>query len=315
MRFEFGKNWQRFVRRNFTRERCDIAKQRLLKFAGHDSLRGLDFLDIGCGSGLHSLAAHEAGAHRVFSFDYDPHSVAASEILRQRASNPPNWHIERGDVLNRHYIAELGKWSLVYCWGVLHHTGDVWQAVRNAESTVAAGGMFYLALYSSDVVSPEVQNFWLAKKQEYNKSGRLKRAHMMWWYIWTHQMQREWRRLPEFARRAAAYKVNRGMNIFSDIRDWLGGWPMEYVADQEVVDLLEQECGFELVNVSTGEACTEFLFRRTGGPARRTIVTEMAAANKRAATERAAARAHDVARCGSGAATALSPGPGLSAGE
>jgi SAM-dependent methyltransferase len=296
MRFEFGKNWQRFVRRYVTRERCDIAKQRLLKFTGRDSLRGVDFLDIGCGSGLHSLAAYEAGADRVFSFDYDPHSVAATSVLRQSAGNPSNWHLERGDVLHKHYIAELGKWNFVYCWGVLHHTGDVWQAIHNAQSIVAAGGMFYVALYSSDVVSPEAQNFWLEKKHDYNKSGRLKRAYMMWWYIWTYQMQSQWRRFPEFARRAAAYKVNRGMNIFSDIRDWLGGWPMQYVADQKVVDLLEQQCGFELVNVSTGEACTEFLFRRTGAPTRPTSVTEMVAAKKQAAsTERAAEPAHDVA--------------------
>jgi 2-polyprenyl-6-hydroxyphenyl methylase/3-demethylubiquinone-9 3-methyltransferase len=283
MRFEFGKNWQRFVRRNFTRERCAIAKQRLLEFAGRDSLRGVNFLDIGCGSGLHSLAAYEAGAARVFSFDYDLNSVRAGNILRRRIGDPSIWHIERGDVLDNDYMAKLGKWEFVYCWGVLHHTGNVWQAIRNAVSTVAAGGTLYLALYSAELVEPEIQNFWLRKKQEYNTSGRLKRSYMMWWYVWTYQLQRELRRLPEFIRRAATYKVNRGMNIFADIRDWLGGWPMEYVADQAVVDLVEQQHGFELVNVSTGEACTEFLFHRTGTPARRTIVTELAAAKKKAA--------------------------------
>jgi SAM-dependent methyltransferase len=289
MRFEFGKNWQRFVRRNFTRERCAFAKARLLEFAGRDSLRGVDFLDIGCGSGLHSLAAYEAGAARVFSFDYDPNSVAAGNILRRHAGNPPNWHIERGDVLDTNYIAKFGKWKFVYSWGVLHHTGDVRQAIRNAQSTVATDGILYLALYSADVVALEAQNFWLEKKKEYNAAGRLKRAGMVWWYIWNYQLQSELRRLPEFVRRAAKYKVNRGMNIFSDIRDWLGGWPMEYMPDQEVVDLLEQEHGFELVNVAVGEACTEFLFGRTGTPAARTIVTELAAAKRKApALEQAA---------------------------
>jgi SAM-dependent methyltransferase len=255
----------------------------LLEFARCDSLHGVDFLDIGCGSGLHSLAAYEAGAARVFSFDYDPNSVTAGSILRRRVGNPGNWHIERGDVLDNDYIAKLGKWKFVYSWGVLHHTGNVRQAIRNAQSTVAAGGILYLALYSADMVALETQNFWLAKKQEYNASGQLKRAYMLWWYIWTYQLQSEPRRLLEFVRRAATYKVNRGMNIFSDIRDWLGGWPMEYAPDQEVVDLLEQEYGFELVNVATGEACTEFLFRRTGTPAARTIVAELAAAKKTAA--------------------------------
>jgi hypothetical protein len=77
------------------------------------------------------------------------------------------------------------------------------------------------------------------------------------------------------------------MNVFADIRDWLGGWPMEYVADQQVVDLLEQECGFQLTNVATGEANSEFLFRRTGTPARKTTVAEMVAANKAEAAQKA----------------------------
>ncbi len=280
MRFEFGKNWHRFVRKNFTRERSDIAKNHILKFTGRETLKGLDFLDIGCGSGLHSLAAYQAGADRVFGFDYDVNSIAATNIVRQSVGNPSNWRVERGDVLDKDYVAKLGKWTFVYSWGVLHHTGNVWEAIRNAQSAVADGGMFYIALYSSDVVSPEEQEFWLRKKQEYNRSGSMKRLQMVWWYIWTYMMQKDIRRVPSFLQRAASHKLTRGMNIFADIRDWLGGWPMEYVSDQQVVDLLEQECGFELVNVSTGEANSEFLFRRTGRPARRTIVAEMVAAKK-----------------------------------
>ena len=34
-------------------------------------LAGKVFLDIGCGSGIHSLAALRLGAERVISFDYD----------------------------------------------------------------------------------------------------------------------------------------------------------------------------------------------------------------------------------------------------
>ena len=48
---------------------------------------------------------------------------------------------------------------------------------------------------------------------------------------------------------------------------------MEYVPDEAVVDLLEQEHGFKLINAMTGQACSEFLFARTGTPAQRTMVT------------------------------------------
>lgn len=273
MRFEFGKNWHRFVKRNFTEERCEIAKAHILRFIGRESLSGLDFLDIGCGSGLHSLGAWQSGAGRIHSFDFDLNSVAATTLLRERAGNPQNWQIERGDVLNESYLAGLGKWNFVYSWGVLHHTGDVWQAIRNAQATVAEGGLFYIALYASDV-QPQM-DYWLAIKREYNQAGPLRRKQMVWSYVWNHMIDRDLRRTPELVKRIAEHKLRRGMNLFADIRDWLGGWPMEFTADQEVVDLLEQEHGFRLLNVDTGQACSEYLFSRTGKPAERTLVREM----------------------------------------
>src|SRR5215469_21713 len=99
-RFEFGKNWTRFVEKSVTDERVDIAKRHILAFVGRDSLEGLDFLDIGCGSGIHSLAAYQAGAGKIHGFDYDENSVNATNIMRRRAGEPGNWTVEQGDALN-----------------------------------------------------------------------------------------------------------------------------------------------------------------------------------------------------------------------
>src|SRR5262249_12640164 len=141
--YEFGKNWTRYIRRSFNEERVQVAKRHLLELIGRGDLNGLDFLDIGCGSGIHSLAAFRTGAGTIRSIDYDPDSVAATTVLRSYAGSPAIWSIERGDVLDEHYIDTLGQWSLVYSWGVLHHTGDVWRALANAQKTVADGGLFY----------------------------------------------------------------------------------------------------------------------------------------------------------------------------
>jgi len=277
MRFEFG-NWHRFVKRNLTQERCDIAKTHILDFIGQKSLDGRDFLDIGCGSGLHSLGAWQAGAGRLHSFDYDETSVLATRYVRNKAGNPANWVVERGDVLDEVYVGRLGRWNLVYSWGVLHHTGDVWRAIVNAQKTVGDGGLFYLALYASDV-QPQM-DYWLAIKREYNQAGPLKRRRMVWDYIWNHMIHHDLSRLPEVANRMMKHKLTRGMSMLADIRDWLGGWPMQFTADQDVVDLLEQQHGFKLVNVATGQACSEYLFERTGMPAERTIVTELVGSKK-----------------------------------
>ena len=116
-------------------------------------------MDIGCGSGIHSLAALRAGADEIHSFDYDEgNCVAATGMLRRYAGEPQNWTIERGDVLDDAYVRSLGKWNFVYSWGVLHHTGDVWRALANARETVADGGLFYIALYSADVQTDP--DFW-----------------------------------------------------------------------------------------------------------------------------------------------------------
>jgi 2-polyprenyl-6-hydroxyphenyl methylase/3-demethylubiquinone-9 3-methyltransferase len=123
MRFEFGKNWSKFVRSKFNQERCDVSKKWMLDFSRRQSFEGTDFLDIGCGSGLNSLAAWQAGAVRVHSFDYDPNSVAATKVLWEYAGRPSNWKVEQGDALNADYIRSLGRWNFVYSWGVLHHTG------------------------------------------------------------------------------------------------------------------------------------------------------------------------------------------------
>lgn len=277
-RYEFGANWAAFVERSYSQERRDAARTRLLGFLGLDDLDGRSFLDIGCGSGLHSLAAHDAGAGPLLSFDYDELSVRTSAHLRKLAGAPPDWRVERGDVLDDTYLAGLPQWDIVYAWGVLHHTGAMWRAVGNAAGRVAPGGLFFLALYSSNVASPSTE-FWLDVKRRYNAAGAFGRRRLEAWYIWRFGLGRN---LPLLLKQIRDKAKQRGMSYMTDVRDWLGGWPMEYADDQEVTDLLEGKHGFELVRVATGEACTEFLFRNTRIAGRKTRVTELAARQRRA---------------------------------
>ncbi|MDX8520163.1 class I SAM-dependent methyltransferase [Mesorhizobium dulcispinae] len=264
-RYEFGANWAAFIDRHYSPERRRTSADKLLSFLGKESLEGIDFLDIGSGSGLHSLAAFDAKAKRIHSFDFDPLSVRTTAKLRQLAGDPPNWIVERGDVLDVDYLQRLGTWSLVYSWGVLHHTGAMWQAIENAAHKVAPGGLFFIALYSSNVVKPSAE-FWLDVKRRYNAAGPSKRRWMEYWYIWRFGLGRNPRYLPQLLRQIYQKKKGRGMSYMTDVRDWLGGWPMEFADDQAVVDFLKERFDFELVRMSTGEACTEFLFQSPNNP-------------------------------------------------
>ncbi|NJN52626.1 MAG: hypothetical protein HC809_13600 [Gammaproteobacteria bacterium] len=153
----------------------------------------------------------------------------------------------------------------------------MWRAIENAAQLVADGGRFFIALYSADADFQPSKEFWLEVKQKFNRANALEKRWMVAWYVWRFGMQKDIRRAPDVVKQIVTYRVKRGMSYFADVRDWLGGWPMEYAADQAVVDLLEGNYGFRLVNVKTGEACSEFLFERVGTPCARTNVKEMVA--------------------------------------
>jgi len=260
-RFEFGKNWLDFIQKDYDQDKVEISKNHILKFLERENLNGMTFLDIGCGSGLHSIAAIQAGAKWVHSFDYDPDSVAATRYVQSQAGNPINWTIAQGSVLDDAFMEQMQLYDIVYSWGVLHHTGNVWHATRNAAHLVKPGGLFYIALYSADMqINPSPQ-FWLGVKRKYVSSGWLKRRYMDLWYVWRFQMNCNPFLLPLFLKGMREHKKNRGMNIFTDIRDWLGGWPMEFVYDADVIKFCEY-FGFKSKKIKTGEACTEFLFIR-----------------------------------------------------
>lgn len=121
-RFGFGANWMRFLA-VLDDDRIAEAVASLKDMLGVETLAEKTFLDIGCGSGLFSLAARQLGA-RVCSFDYDPQSVNCAAGLRRRYfPDDPDWVIERGSALDRHFMEQLGTFDIVYSWGVLHHTG------------------------------------------------------------------------------------------------------------------------------------------------------------------------------------------------
>lgn len=263
MRFGFGANWADYVKHHFSDERVAIAQQHLLAVLKLPDLSGKTFLDIGCGSGLHSLAALKAGAKSIVSFDYDPNSVETARKLHQVAGGPPHWSIMQGSVLDTEFMNGLSKADIVYSWGVLHHTGEMWNAIANAAGRLHEHSVFYIALYSSDVFTDPPASYWLDVKRTYNRATLLKKRWMDWEYAWNNIIRHELvnRRNPLKAIRS--YKRSRGMSYWHDVRDWLGGYPMEFAGHRETETFL-RERGLELLHVRAGEANTEFVFRPKG---------------------------------------------------
>ena len=259
--FSFGKNWQRFVERNFSDERVAISRDHLLRFLELPDLKGRRFLDVGCGSGIHSLAAVRSGAARVVGVDVDPFSVETSKKIREMSGSPAAWEVVRGSILDDAFVAGLEPADIVYSWGVLHHTGDLWKAVRNAASRVGPGGLFYIAIYEKTEKSPG----WISLKKEYNRASPLRKTLMEIAYVYRHFFaDRSTKDRLDSIRYMKDYRKTRGMEFWTDIRDWLGGWPYEPATPGEVTGFCVGELGLSQLKVKTGEANVEYLFRRSG---------------------------------------------------
>jgi SAM-dependent methyltransferase len=200
----------------------------------------------------------------VLSFDYDPDAVATAQRLRDgRGISPGLWVIQQGSVLDRDYLAGLGSYDIVYSWGVLHHTGAMWQAIGNVLSLVAPGGLFALAIYNDQ---GEASRRALAMKQRYNRSGPIVRAAML--AIFTARQTLIGLAADVFRRRNPLERyrgVGRGMRVWYDIVDWVGGYPFEVATRNQVVAAVEKD-GFTLVSVvdvGGGSGNNQFVFRRT----------------------------------------------------
>ena len=248
--FSFGKNWQDFVEHCITPERVAIAKEHLARFLDRERLTGCSFLDIGCGSGLSSLAAYELGAQRIVSFDNDPCSVVATQHLWKSAGKPSHWTVTEGSVLDADFLAHIEKADVVYSWGVLHHTGQMWHAIENAAGLMNARGQFYLALY---VTTPK-SAYWTRVKQRYNQASPWGKRVMECWFLAWHKGVRQVI--------SGRNQRPRGMAYMTDVRDWLGGYPYEHAAIEDVLRFARKTLRFELVNLATGQAVIEYLFAK-----------------------------------------------------
>lgn len=262
--FGFGRNWQRYIDDYLDPERIAIAAQSLTDLVGED-LGERVFLDIGAGSGLFSLCAHEAGAAEVISVDVDPDSVAACRRLRRAAGDPENWKVIEGSILDPRLVAELPHADVLYSWGVLHHTGDMHTALRNAASLVKPGGLFCIAIYNRVTGRFLDSRRWWKIKRRYNHSPRLVQRAMELAFL-GYWIARQLAARQNPFRTAAEYKASRGMALMTDLVDWLGGYPYEYATADEIISFCREECAMEELKVIRtpvrGTGNNQFVFRR-----------------------------------------------------
>jgi SAM-dependent methyltransferase len=264
MQFDFGKNWASFSERALTTGRVEQARVAFARLTEGIALKGRSFCDIGFGQGLSLLIAEETGA-RVVGCDINP--LCGEVLLKNRSffqslkatKKPP---VVIGSILDKSTIDALVKLGpnsgigndVVHSWGVLHHTGALWKALEAAAGLTAPGGALVLAIYNRHWTSL----IWKAIKWSYCRSPRIAQKILIAVFF------------PVILAAKAAVTgknplaMERGMDFYHDVVDWVGGYPYEYATPRQVEEFMKAK-GFDCVRCITARVptgCNEFVFTR-----------------------------------------------------
>lgn len=261
MQFDFGSNWKAFSENALTDTKIAEARLALQDLVDQD-LSGRTFLDIGFGQGMSLLLATERNAI-TFGCDINPTCERVLDANRERFFS----HLaERdipcvvGSILDEAVIGRLqrltpsGTFDIVHSWGVLHHTGDMTTAIRNAATLVRPGGTLVLALYNRHWTS----RTWQAIKWLYCKSPALMQRifiTLLYPVIWLAKY---------IVTGNNPMRQQRGMDFMYNVINWVGGYPYEYESIKETSRRMTG-LGFTLEKAIPAEVptgCNEFVFRK-----------------------------------------------------
>ena len=237
--FSFGFNWVDYARYRIDENIINQHQSDLSAIYHSFNNRG-SVLDLGSGSGLSSLCFLRLGFQNVKSVDLDPYSIEAGKITMNRFAKEHliRWATEQGNILDPSFVQKHSrKFDVVYSWGVLHHTGDMWEAIRNAAGLVADEGIFHLTLYRSGNLYTQ----HLRTKFSFTLSNVEHKKKILFDYL----------NLIERTVNHSVFlpKDHRGMNHFNDALDWLGGVPYE-VANPDVLEAFLYSLGFKRIHFS-----------------------------------------------------------------
>ena len=263
--FAFGANWASYAE-GIREHDIQEAERGLKRLLGTGVLTGKTFLDIGCGSGLHCLAALRLGASKVIACDIDPISVKTTQSVIAKFAPSACYEVIERSVFALD-AATTGRFDVVYSWGVLHHTGDLARALKIAASLVAPGGVFVFALYRKTLFCPlwKYEKRWYANASP-KQQALAKRLYVAGYAIGLSLIGKS------LKNHIASYDGNRGMDFYHDVHDWLGGYPYESMSPRSV-DQTMREQKFAYVRSFAlnsamhrigvlGSGCDEYVYRR-----------------------------------------------------
>jgi len=258
VKFSFGQNWQSYSKGALTKERIEKAREDFYLLMPKATLKGARFLDIGFGQGLSLCLAAEAGAD-VIGIDIDKDNIKAFEETYAWFRAAPKPTVKAGSILDPKVMQKMtkhGPFDIVHSWGVLHHTGAMWQAMKNAAELTRNDGHLIISIYNKHWSAPA----WKVVKVVYSKLSAPLQRCMESLFAGPY-----YTRIYILAKQNPDIMGARGMEIKHDLRDWLGGYPYEYASIDEIVGFMRQQGMVVIKKIPckgfTG--CNELIFKRS----------------------------------------------------
>ncbi len=256
-RFAFGKNWQNYAWHALTPDKVVHARTAFQKLYAGIEMRGKRFLDIGFGQGLALFLAQELGA-LVTGIDCDVDNLESCQQTAAFFPFQPLPSLQVASILDSVFVYEQiqrGRFDIVHAWGVLHHSGNMQQALEHAMQLVNDEGYLILAIYNAHWSSP----IWRGIKWGYNSvPGLVQQFLIALFYPIIYCAK--W-----CVTGADPKRKERGMDFFYDVVDWVGGYPYEYASIEAVQDIVcrrQFEC-LRVIPARVPTGCNQFVFKKS----------------------------------------------------
>lgn len=247
--FKFGKNWENYSDKINKKNIIDSLNDLKFLLRKIPFKKGFSFIDIGCGSGVHSIAASKLG-FKVTSTDRDKICVKTTKRNYLKFHNFANNRVFQDNILNSKITK---KFDIVYSWGVLHHTGNLTKALNQIKKLVKKDGYLIISLYKKT----ESDKMWFYIKKKYNQKIFFRfiiNLFFIPFYYYISKKKRFYR---------------RGQDWYHDAIDWLGGFPYETIDPDKMKYYFKD---LKLIFVSRkkpmkykgffGSECAEYIFKK-----------------------------------------------------
>lgn len=122
-------------------------KETICRYLGgvdETSLKGKKVADVGCGLGRFTYGFLQMGCE-VTAMDQSEHGLEDVKAVCKDYSD--NLHIRQIDLLNSEEEAFEEQYDIVWCYGVVHHTGRTYVAMDNVCRMVKPGGLVFMMIY------------------------------------------------------------------------------------------------------------------------------------------------------------------------